>query len=411
MSWIELQRLAIALALGLLVGFQRERTAHRLAGIRTFALVCVFGAVTASFPEPLRPWLIALGFVGVLAVVVAGSLRTAPDAEDPGVTTEIAALLTFVVGAVVGLGRLEAGVLLGGGTAVLLQWKRPLHAFVRRLGENDVRAIIRFALISLVVLPLLPDRSFDPYRVLNPFEIWLMVVLIVGISLLGYVAFRFLGSAAGTLLGGALGGVISSTATTVSYARRAARSPGASRTAAAVIAIASTVVFVRVLIELAVVAPGTLRHVAPPLLAMLALMVAVSAALYRGRRGTAAQELQEEDPADLRGAIFFGLLYAVVLFCAAVVSDRFGDRGLYVVAMLSGLTDMDAITLSTAQMLEKGRIDVDVGWRTILIGALSNLAFKGGAVALLGPRSLTLRVAAAFGVAGVFGVLLLLFWP
>jgi uncharacterized membrane protein (DUF4010 family) len=266
-------------------------------------------------------------------------------------------------------------------------------------------------LIGLVILPILPDETFGPYEVLNPYRIWRMVVLIVGISLCAYVIQRILGSRSGAILGGLLGGLISSTATTVSYARRTAGKPDSVWIAALVIMLASTVVNARALFEISVVAPQLLSHVVPPL-AILALgMSMLSVVLYFRSRGVPIEESTNENPAQLKTAIFFGLLYAVILFVVAAVRDLFGDRALYAVAVVSGLTDMDAITLSTAEMFREQRIDGSTSWRIILIAMLANLAFKGAAVAILGSRKLTWLIALVFGITIAIGVALLLFWP
>lgn len=310
-----------------------------------------------------------------------------------------------------GFNQTALGLIVGGGVAVLLQWKKPLHSFVQRFGETDMRAVFQLVLIALVILPVLPNKNYGPYGVLNPFEIWLTVVLIVGISVGGYIAYKFLGAKAGTLLGAVLGGLISSTAATVSYSRRSRRAPETAGMAAFVIMVASTIVFARVVFEIAVVAPEILGQVVPPLAVMTAAMGAIAAGLYWMRRGEAEQLPIDEDPSQLKAAIVFGLLYAGVLFAVAAAKEHFDSRALYVVAALSGMTDMDAITLSTAQLIKRQELSVDTGWRMILVGALSNLVFKCTAVAVLGHRKLLLRVSAAFGISMVVGLLLLGLWP
>jgi uncharacterized membrane protein (DUF4010 family) len=414
MNLWEVQQLAIALGLGLLVGFQREWTAPHVAGIRTFGLITVFGTITGLFVETTGAWLISAGLMAVAAMIIVGNVMRVVGAEtedEPGLTTEVAALVMYGAGVAIALDRTMLAIIVGGGTAVLLHWKRPLHDFVDKIGEADIRAIIQLVLIALVILPILPNQSYGPYGVLNPFEIWLMVVLIVGISLGGYIAYKFLGAKSGTLVSGILGGLISSTATSVSYSRHARRSPAISSLAALVIMIASTIVFGRVLIEVALVAPGILPKIAPPLAVMTGIMAVISVALYFLGSGKQDKVPLEEDPSELPAAIIFGFLYAGVLFAVAAVKEHFGNEALYVVAALSGLTDMDAITLSTAQMINKDRLDVGTGWRMILIGFLSNLVFKGIAIAVLGCRELLIRIAIAFGLAIVGGVLLLALWP
>jgi uncharacterized membrane protein (DUF4010 family) len=330
--------------------------------------------------------------------------------KGPGVTTEVAILVVFAMGCLVGTHVTEA-VIVGGAVAILLHYKGPLHRFVERLGADDLRAVIRLALLGLVILPALPDRPYGPYGVLNPFRIWLMVVLIVGISLGGYAAFRLLGARGGTLLGGILGGLISSTATTVSNARRAKEQPAHAGAAAALIVIASCVVFGRVLLEVALVAPRIFGSVAPPLAAMMALMALLAAAAFRRGTGGGAGAVDEKPPAELRTAIVFGLLYAVVLLLVALAREHAGAGGLYAVACISGLTDMDAITLSTAELAERSALDPRTAWRLILVGAMANLVFKGAVVAALGSRELRARVGVLFGIALAGGGAILALWP
>lgn len=412
MDWLVVQKLALALGLGLLVGFQREWTAPHVAGIRTFALVTLFGAVVGLVFDPLGQWIVAAGFLALTSMIIVVTVLKFSGSDDaPGLTTQVAALIMYMVGVAIAIDQLALGVIVGAGVAVLLQWKQSLHVFVKRIGDKDIRAIFQFVLIGLIVLPVLPNKAYGPYRVINPHEIWLMVVLICGISVGSYMAYKFFGARAGTVLGGILGGLISSTATAVSYSRHARKTPSASGLASLVIMIASTIVFARVIFEVAIVAPSILGRLVPPLAAMMALMTAISAVLYLLTRKEEMQVPLEEDPADLKAAVVFGILYALVLFAVAVAKEHFGDQTLYGVAALSGLTDMDAITLSTAQMIKAERLTIETGWRMILIGGMSNLFFKAAAVAILGSRQLFKRIALIFGLSFLGGLLILIFWP
>jgi uncharacterized membrane protein (DUF4010 family) len=260
-------------------------------------------------------------------------------------------------------------------------------------------------------LPVLPNRDFGPYSVWNPFKLWLMVVLIVGISLGGYIAYKLFGARAGALLGGVIGGMVSSTATTVSYARRTGSEETLASLGAFVIMTASCVSVVRVLVEIAAVAPLHFGEIAWPLVAMLAACVAIALVLYFPSRKQATKMPEQKNPAELRPALIFGTLYAVVLLAVAVAKQHFGSAGLYVVAIISGLTDLDAITLSTAQLANSKKVEPTVAWHVILIAVLSNLVFKFGIVAALGPARLTKRVGMAFGAALIAGLGILLLWP
>jgi uncharacterized membrane protein (DUF4010 family) len=195
-------QLGISLLLGLLVGLQRERTDSTVGGIRTFPLIAAFGTLCGWLALEHGGWIIAAGFVALASLLVMNNyMLSRAGKHDAGQTSEVAALLLYGIGAYVVLGELSVAVALGGVVALLLHYKDPLHAFAARIGERDVTAIMQFALISFVVLPVLPNRTYGPYEVLNPFQIWLMVVLIVAISLIGYVAYKLLGEKEGAVLG------------------------------------------------------------------------------------------------------------------------------------------------------------------------------------------------------------------
>lgn len=406
--------LAVALALGLLVGMQREWAVDEIAGIRTFALITLLGAVSGILATLHGGWMVGAGALGLVTLIAVANLvrLRRDDTLDTGITTEVAALLMYGVGVLVASGATLESVVLAGAVAVLLHWKQPLHRWVKQMGQDDVNAVFRLVLIALVILPILPNRAFGPYGVLNPFQIWLMVVLIVGLSLAGYVAFVLFGSRGGAVVSGVLGGMISSTATTVSYSRRSAAEPDRSPAAAVVVMLASVVVFGRVLVEMGLVAPSHLGALAPPMVAMMVIMAVVAGVLVFTARDSREREVRDrQPPSDLKAAVVFGLLYAAVLLAVALARTHLGEGALYAVAAVSGLTDVDAITLSTAQMVALDGLDPAQGWRLILVGTLSNLVFKAGMVTVLGHRRLRGRILAAFGVSFAAGVGILLFWP
>lgn len=406
------QQLAVALGLGLLVGLQRERTNARLAGFRTFPLITLLGAVCAFLSETYGGWVYAVGLAGLIGLLIVGNLpANRPKEPDPGLTSEVAMLLMFGVGGLLVVRQTALAIALGGTVAVLLHLKPQMHSFASRLGDRDFKAVMQFALISLVVLPVLPNRLFGPYQVLNPFKVWTMVVLIVGISLGGYIVYKLLGPRAGTVAAGLLGGLISSTATTAAYARRTAESPGARALASFVIVSASAIVFARVLVLIGVTAPELLRVAFAPTAIMLGTVGALALGLWFSARNEVSAMPDPENPAELTPAIVFAGLYALVLIATAAARAHFGQGGLYMVAILSGLTDMDAITLSVSQMVGSGTLANDVGWRVILAASLSNLVFKAGMVFVLGDRGLLKRVATAFLIAFVVGMVLVLTWP
>jgi uncharacterized membrane protein (DUF4010 family) len=411
-----LTRFALALGLGLLVGLQRQRVESHIAGIRTFSLITLFGAVCATLAQPFGAAALVGGLVAVTALAVMGNvlaLRQAQDGHyDAGLTTEVAMVLMFAIGAYTMTGDAMLCLMLAGGVAVLLQLKDPLHKAIASLGDRDFWAIIQFILISAVILPIVPDRTIGPYDVVNPRDVWWMVVLIVGIGLAGYLVYKFFGEKAGTLLGGVLGGLVSSTATAASWAQRSRGQHALVPMAAVVIVVSTTVSFVRVLIEIAVVAPNVVWQVYPPILVLLASLVVLSWLDYRRAAGDGDQEKPELDnPSKLGPAFIFAGLYAGILIAIAAAKEHLGEGGLYLVAVLSGLTDIDAITLSTSHMMQDGGVETATGWRLIVTAALANLAFKLGTLATVGPGALTRRVALRFGSAAAVGLALIFLWP
>lgn len=412
MDFLLLQQLAVSFGLGLLLGLERERKDASIGGIRTFPIISLFGTVCAHIGQVFGGWIVAAGLLALAGIVIFANFAKMKSGDfDPGATTEVAMLLLYALGVLIVAEGMAAALVVGGVLALLLHMKKPLHDFAATVGERDMRAIMQFVLLSLVILPVLPHDDFGPYGVWNPFKLWLMVVLIVGLSLTGYVAYKIFGARAGATLGGVIGGMVSSTATTVSFARRAATQEALAPLAAFVILIASCISLVRVLVEIAAVAAGSFLQLAPPLAALLGICLLVTGGLYflGGRSKTGMPE--QKNPAELKSALVFGALYALVLLAVAAGREYFGSAGLYVVAAISGLTDMDAITLSTAQLANSGSVDHRTAWQSILIAAAANFVFKFGVVAALGSAALTWRVGAAFAVVLAGAGSLFWLWP
>jgi uncharacterized membrane protein (DUF4010 family) len=238
-----------------------------------------------------------------------------------------------------------------------------------------------------------------------------MVVLIVGISLAAYLASKFLGNAKGTAVAGILGGLISSTATTVSVARRSKRSGSSPQPLAAITLIAGAVVFVRVIVEVVLVGRSVAGTILPPLAAMMVFTSLVAAIAYRLMLKAGPQPFEEPPPSELKSAVVFGLLYVLVLLGVSYAKDRFGDAGMFTVAAISGLTDMDAITLSTAGLSNSGRLDPATAWRVILTGGLANMVFKSALAIGIGGRDYIKPVLLGFGVTIAGGLAILFLWP
>jgi uncharacterized membrane protein (DUF4010 family) len=404
--------LGLSLALGLLVGLEREWSKDHVAGIRTFALVTLSGAMAALVAGTFGGWVIAAGIVCLTVMILIGNLPALKSAEaDTGLTTEFAMLVMFFNGMLPLFGHTAVAVVVAGAVMVLLHGKQPMHGLVHRIGAEDLRAISRLVLIGLVILPVLPNQEYGPYGVLNPFKIWLMVVLIVGISLAAYLVGKIVGPRKGVLVSGLLGGMISSTATTASLSRESKKTTTGARLLALVIMIASTVVFARIIAEIIAVAPGYWKVMVPPLAAAMVWMSAVALGCWFLARKEKVPSDNREPPSEIKGAVAFGLLYALVLLGVAVAKQHFGNTGLFTVAAISGLTDMDAITLSTANLVNSGNLNPSIGWRVILTGGAANLVFKGILAAVLGTRQLSGWVAAGFAAALVGAGLIAWLWP
>jgi len=404
--------IALALGLGFLVGLQRQAMGNEIAGIRTFPLVTVFGLFSGHFAVHFGG-VVLVGALGALAALLwmGNYARWQEGQYDPGLTTELAALVMLCVGVALSLGLLAPAVVVTGVAAVLLHYKTKLHNLAGSLDEDEFRALLRLVLIGLVILPVLPNEAYGPYGVLNPFTIWLMVVLIVGISLAAYVVYRLLGARVGAILGGVFGGLISSTATTVSHARLCRNDARLAPQAALVIFIASSVVFVRVLGEIALVARQQFFALAPPLFLMLLFMGGISLVTYYCSRHALDTAPKQSAPKDMKAAVIFGLLYALVILAVAAAQEHWSREALYAVAAISGLTDMDAITLSTAQLVQQDMVPPETGWRLILVGGLANLVFKLGAAFFLGGAALFWRLLPLFSLTLVAGAACIAFWP
>ncbi len=407
-----LPKFLTSIALGLLIGLERERNPSAKAGLRTFALVALLGTLMGLLSEQLDSvWLVVAGFVAVALTIVAAYLGDEPDKpeDDPGTTTVIALLLSYALGVMIWLDMSELAVMMAIGITALLYFKPELRGFSQRLARRDLVAVLQFSVLTFIVLPILPDQNYGPYGAFNPHQAWLMVVLISGLSLAGYTALHLVGTRYGAPLLGFFGGMVSSTATTLIYSKHGKASPALSNLAAMVIVIASMVVLLRLIVESAIVAFGAL----PGLMPVFAggLIAGVLASLYAWQQTTKGQELlipQTSNPAELHTAIGFGLIYVLVLLGSAWMADLAGNQGLYAVALVSGLTDVDAITLSSLRLFNLGQLTEQQTVIAIAIAFLSNIAFKLGMVFFIAGSALARQVAIGFGAIAC-GVLLGLF--
>jgi uncharacterized membrane protein (DUF4010 family) len=404
-----LKRLAVALLVGMLIGLDRERAEQRkqrkvFAGVRTFPLIALLGSALALLPPDVRAWLLVAGLLAVAAIALMSYRRGVAEGEI-GATTEVAALATYALGVLAGLGSIVVAGAAGVTVAVLLAAKPPLERLSRAISEHEVAAVLELAVISAIVLPLLPDRGFGPWQVLNPFQIWTVVVMVSVVSFAGFVAVRWRGDKAGLYWAAALGALVSSTATTVAMAQRSREAPDQARPVAAATVMASTVMCLRIMILVAAVAPALLRPLLPSIGVMaftgaaLALLLARSAA---GRRdpNTAAPSLK--NPFSSRAALVFGALFAGTLLLVRASQEWLGAKGTLLAAALSGLVDVDAISIALARTSDGGAA-AGPALAGIVIACASNNLFKAGVAVVAGAGRFRVLVAVALAAMSLAG--------
>jgi uncharacterized membrane protein (DUF4010 family) len=383
---------AMALLMGLLIGIEREHSQEDVplfAGIRTFPLITMFGFLCALAAKAGWGWLLPVGLAGVCALAVA-AYRAKAQGPHLGSTTEFMTLLAFVFGALAALGYLITAATFAVTATLLLSVKAPLHRLAQSLQEDELYAILKFLVVSVIILPLLPNRAFGPLNAFNPRLIWWVVVLVSGLSMVGYMLTRFLGAKQGIAVTGILGGMVSSTAATFNLADQA-RSAGASlaRYYALGITIASTIMFVRVVVITAFIDVPLARSLALPV--ALPFMVGVGISVYLWRRKESEREavVEVKNPMDLGSAIKFGMVFALVLLASKAGYKYFGSMGMYVTGVLAGLVDVDPFTISAARMARDSILAPNTANASILLSCATNTLVKGGIAVAVGGRPLS----------------------
>ena len=400
---------AAALGLGMLIGMERERTRGDqkiFAGVRTFALVALLGALSVYAGEQASlPWLVGVVFLVVAAVVVAVYHVTASKGEI-GATTEISVLITFFIGGLCAWGRVDVAGAVSVAAMLLLALKGWLHALAKRIEPSDVEATLKFAIITLIILPLVPNTNYGPsgMEVINPYKTWLMVVLIAGLNFVGYILVKVVGREHGFGITGLLGGLVSSTAVTLSFSQRSRSEPALAPVLALAILLAWTVMFFRVVIEVGVVNLSLAMDLALGMVLMGGVSLGICYLLWRRGRTTERAEVEAgHNPFELGDAIKFGLLFAVVIFAASAAQTYFGNTGLYLAGALAGLTDVDAIALSMANLAQQDPVNSGAAARTIVIAVISNTMVKCGMVIWLGAPTMRRTMIPITGALAVSG--------
>lgn len=402
----DFQNLAIAAAIGFLIGFQREwrdaedKKLRSFAGARTFAFVALVGGLAGLIDEGAL--IVAIGLAAIAALTVAAYWAEAREEPGVGGTTEIAILATYLLGVVATRGEPTLAAAGGVGAVVLLSLKPWVERWAQSIDKKEIDAAIRFLLIAVIVLPILPDKGYGPYEALNPRQIWTMVVFISGLSFLGYWLTKLYGES-GVLLTGIVGGLASSTAVTVSLSRLVKDGSTSSTAAAAGIVAANVVMLARVGVILFVTSMTVLGAMWPALAAGAVAGLAAAVFYWRGEREAQAK-MTLGNPMELKPALFFAALLAVIAVVSRYASDKFGDSGLFAVAFLTGLADVDALTLTAGEEAASGDISPESAGAAVLIAVASNIVVKAGMTfAIAGPAA-GVRVGVAFAIILAAGV-------
>ena len=411
------RRLAVALAIGLLIGLERgwqtrEESDHqRTAGLRTFALSGLLGGICALLGAASSPLVLAAGLLAFTIALVTFSYLEASVEKNFSVTGVVAGILTFALGAYAMLGNETVAVGAAVAMAILLALRDPLHSWVRTVTWPEIRSVLVLLAMSFLLLPILPNRPVDPWQVLNPSEIWLLAILIATVSFAGYIAVRVLGARKGVAVAAIAGGLASSTATTLSFARLAREHPQSSRLLAGGIMLAGLTMLARIVVLAGLLQPALLATLLWPIAAAGAVTLPSEALMLRGRGRTADEQpqLQIRNPFDLSTVLWLAGLIAIILLAAKGLAGQVGNAGLFLLGAVSGIADVDALTLSMTR-LSGHQVAARDAASAILIAASVNTASKAVMAAVVGGERLAQLVGGAsiLAIAALAGTFYLL---
>ncbi|MGB3757447.1 MAG: MgtC/SapB family protein [Rivularia sp. (in: cyanobacteria)] len=383
-------QLAIALAIGLIIGMERgwqsrdSPQGSRTAGVRSFAFVGLFGGLSALLAGKFGANILVGTFLGLVLIVAFSYRISAKGSQDFGITTELSLLITFILGALAGSGLEGEAVASAVVVAALLGYKQEIHSILNQLERRELIATLQLLIVAVVALPLLPNRNIGPWETLNPRTIGWIVLLIAGISYIGYFAMRILGNRVGLLATAVIGGLVSSTAVTLAYARIARKERDNLALLGAGISLAGGIMAVRLLIEIGIVNPSLLPLLIVPigLLAIVPLIATVAIAI-RTTQNVSSAEVKLKNPVELGAALGFAAVLSVLFVLVRAAQTFFGDTGIYVLAAISGIADVDTVSLSLAQATREN-LSLEIAATGILIAAMVNTLFKAVLATFIG---------------------------
>lgn len=416
MDFTIFQQLGVAVALASLVGLEREHKyqldrRYSFAGLRTFVLIGLMGALAYVFFHD-NVLIFGVFTLGFLALIVAAYVVTSRMDHGSGATSEVAAILVYIIGVLAGKQLYLIATVVALSILLILHFKDPLHLWAKKMESEELISTIKFIIIAFVILPLLPDKSFGPYDFFNPHTVWLMVVFISGISFVSYIAMKFFDARKGIVLTGFLGGFISSTALTFSFSAESKKNKGIINPYVIAIVVAGTAMFFRVLLEVVVLNPSLFRDIIVPFAVMG--VIGISSIVLLILKKEKASSLMQRDvikiksPFSLFPALKFGFIFAFILFLTKFALSYVGNSGIYLVSFVSGLMDVDAITVSIANLAKNG-LSSQSAAIAITIAAMTNTFFKAMFFLIFGNFRVGLRIGLVFSLIILGGGLTLVF--
>jgi len=404
--------LGIALAIGLLIGLERgwrtrdQDEGMRVAGLRTYGMISLLGGLSGILAQQVNTYIMGFVFLGLTSILLLAYSKSLDKFKDYSITGTIASLITFTLGALTVFGHITLAAASAVVLTSLLGFKPLLHGWMKKLEQHELHATLKLLLISVVILPILPDQDYGPWAAFNPYHIWWMVVLIAGISYLGYFAIKIVGNQHGPVLTGALGGLVSSTAVTLNLSKLSTQYPNMENVLAAGILTACATMFARTLLLTSIMNPTLFRALLPALLVMSIFTYFVAFLLWQnGREFRTTEQITLENPFQLGMALKFGAFLVVIMLLSNLLKIYFGDMGTYFLAATSGLADVDPITLSISQM-SNGGLNVNVAAKAILIAVSVNSGIKSIFSWVVGGLALAVRVGGTLVGAVVAGLLI-----
>jgi len=384
-----LKNFLIALALGALIGLEREYAQFKgkyksFAGIRTFPLIALCGGLIAYLGKLISVWILVAGIVIFSGLIIAAHYASSIKSKYHGITTALAALMAFILGILCSYNEIILAVLVGVTITIILYARNFLHHFAKKIKREELVDTLKFAVIAFVILPFLPNQGYGPHGIFNPFVIWLMVVFISGISFAGYILMKWFGER-GIEMAGIFGGLVSSTAVTTSFAARSKKEKKILMSLVLGVILANMVMFVRILIEVFVINQKLMVKMVLPMVILAVVSMVFSYFLFRKAVQVKKHKLELGSPFTLKPALKFGVFFAVILALVKLADVYLSSKGVYLVSFISGFADVDAITVSLSQLAKKD-LALDIAQNGIMIAALTNVAVKGGIAYFFGSK-------------------------